>query len=98
LHEAEPGSDRPATFADPANSFHEKEAWCRAAENTCFFASVNCASENSGTIAVCGLMLNAAQPSTRRQERAVNRGHRHQRGNGPARDAFESYSRLIFTT
>ena len=49
LHEAEPGSYRPSTFADPANSFHEKAALCRAAENTCFFATVNCASEGSGT-------------------------------------------------
>lgn len=49
LHEAEPGSYRPSTFADPANSFHEKAALCRAAENTCFFATVNFASENSGT-------------------------------------------------
>ena len=29
----------------PANSFHEKAALCRAAENTCFFATVNCASD-----------------------------------------------------
>ena len=49
VHEAEPGSYRPATFADPANTFHEKAVLCRAAENTCFFASVNCASEGSGT-------------------------------------------------
>jgi predicted amidohydrolase len=49
LHEAEPGSYRPTSFADPANSFHEKAALCRAAENTCFFATVNCASEGSGT-------------------------------------------------
>ncbi len=48
-HVAEPGSYRPATFADPANSFHEKAVLCRAAENTCYFASVNCASEGSGT-------------------------------------------------
>lgn len=46
---AEPGSYRPATFADPANTFHEKAVLCRAAENTCYFASVNCASEGSGT-------------------------------------------------
>lgn len=46
---AEPGSYRPTTFADPANSFHEKAILCRAAENTCYFASVNCASEGSGT-------------------------------------------------
>jgi len=48
-HVAEPGSYRPAAFADPANTFHEKAMLCRAAENTCYFASVNCASEGSGT-------------------------------------------------
>jgi len=48
-HVAELGSYRPHTFADPANTFHEKAMLCRAAENTCFFASVNCASEGSGT-------------------------------------------------
>ena len=47
FHEAESGSYRPSTFADPANTFHEKAALCRAAENTCFFATVNCASEGS---------------------------------------------------
>ncbi|HEX6973162.1 MAG TPA: carbon-nitrogen hydrolase family protein [Vicinamibacterales bacterium] len=49
FHEAEPGSYRPARFADPANTFHEKAALCRAAENTCFFATVNYASEGSPT-------------------------------------------------
>jgi predicted amidohydrolase len=48
-HVAWPGSYRPATFADPENSFHEKAILCRAAENTCYVASVNCASEGSGT-------------------------------------------------
>jgi predicted amidohydrolase len=48
-HVAEPGSYRPRTFADPANTFHEKAVLCRAAENTCYFASVNCASPGSGT-------------------------------------------------
>jgi predicted amidohydrolase len=48
-HVAEPGSYRPTTFADPANTFHEKAMLCRAAENTIYFASVNCASEGSGT-------------------------------------------------
>lgn len=48
-HIAEPGSYRPATFADPANTFHEKAMLCRAAENSCYFASVNAASEGSGT-------------------------------------------------
>lgn len=46
---AEPGSYRPVTFADPANTFHEKAMLCRAAENNCYFASVNCASEGSPT-------------------------------------------------
>lgn len=49
FHCAEPGSYRPTTFADPANSFHEKAALCRAAENTCYFATVNFASEGSPT-------------------------------------------------
>ena len=35
FHEAEPDSYRPTTFADPANTFHEKAILCRAAENTC---------------------------------------------------------------
>jgi predicted amidohydrolase len=47
--EAEPGDYRPSSYADPANSFHEKAALCRAAENTCFFATVNCASAGSPT-------------------------------------------------
>lgn len=49
LHEAEPGGYRPDSFADAANTFHEKAALCRAAENTVYFAMVNCASEGSAT-------------------------------------------------
>ena len=49
LHEAEPGGYVASSFADPANSFHEKAALCRAAENTCYFATVNCASAGSPT-------------------------------------------------
>jgi predicted amidohydrolase len=49
FHEAEPGGYQPSSFAEPANSFHEKAALCRAAENTCFFATVNCASIGSPT-------------------------------------------------
>ena len=49
FHWAEAGSYEPSTFADPANSFHEKAALCRAAENTCFFATVNYASAGSPT-------------------------------------------------
>lgn len=47
--EAEAGTFRPSEFADPRNSFHEKAFLCRAAENSCFFASVNCASPGSPT-------------------------------------------------
>lgn len=47
--EATPNSYRPSTFADPANSFHEKAALCRAAENTCYFATVNYAGAGSPT-------------------------------------------------
>lgn len=49
FHIAEPGSYQPTTFADPANTFHEKALLCRAAENTCYFASVNFASAGSPT-------------------------------------------------
>ena len=49
FHEAEPGGYVPSTFADPANTFHEKAVLCRAAENTCYFATVNVASAGSPT-------------------------------------------------
>jgi predicted amidohydrolase len=49
VHEATPGGYRPSTFADPANTFHEKAVLCRAAENTCYIATVNCASAGSPT-------------------------------------------------
>jgi predicted amidohydrolase len=49
FHEAEPGGYVPATFADPANTFHEKAVLCRAAENTCYIATVNVASAGSPT-------------------------------------------------
>ena len=49
FHAAEPGSYRPDAFADPRNTFHEKAILCRAAENTCYIASVNYASEGSPT-------------------------------------------------
>ena len=48
-HWAEPGDFAPTEFADPRNTFHEKAALCRAAENTCYFATVNYASEGSPT-------------------------------------------------
>jgi predicted amidohydrolase len=49
FHWAEPGDYRPTTFADPLNTFHEKALLCRAAENTCFVAAVNFASDGSPT-------------------------------------------------
>jgi predicted amidohydrolase len=48
-HWAEPGDFNPTSFADPRNTFHEKAALCRAAENTCWFATVNYASDGSPT-------------------------------------------------
>ena len=48
-HEAEAGSFRPTAFADPRNTFHEKAILCRAAENTIYVASVNCAGAGAPT-------------------------------------------------
>ncbi|HEY6802871.1 MAG TPA: carbon-nitrogen hydrolase family protein [Pyrinomonadaceae bacterium] len=39
----------PASFADPRNTFHETACLCRAAENTCYFATVNYAGDGSPT-------------------------------------------------
>jgi len=49
FHAAEPGSYAPSSYADSANSFHEKAILCRAAENTCYVATVNFASAGSPT-------------------------------------------------
>jgi predicted amidohydrolase len=49
FYRAEGDSFRPENFADPRNSFHEKAIVCRAAENTCYVASVNYASAGSPT-------------------------------------------------
>jgi predicted amidohydrolase len=49
FHLFEPGNYIPSSFGSPANSFHEKAMLCRAAENTCYFASVNYASVNAST-------------------------------------------------
>jgi predicted amidohydrolase len=43
---------RIASLASAWASFHEKALLCRAAENHCFFASVNCASPGSPTTSV----------------------------------------------
>ena len=66
--EAEPGSFRPTSFADPRNTFHEASVLCRAAENTVWYASVNCASEGQPTataIARPDGTLHALQPHGR---------------------------------
>jgi predicted amidohydrolase len=49
FHEAEPGSYRPVTYGEQGNSFHEHAVLCRAAENTCYFATVNYAGIGSPT-------------------------------------------------
>lgn len=49
FHTGEPGGYAPSSFADPQNSFHEKAVLCRAAENTCYIATVNVASARSPT-------------------------------------------------
>jgi predicted amidohydrolase len=46
---AERGGHVPIAYADPANTFHEKAVLCRAAENGCFVASINCAGAGSPT-------------------------------------------------
>jgi len=48
-HPAKPGGHVPQTFGEAANTFHEKAMLCRAAENTCYFASVNYACPDSPT-------------------------------------------------
>jgi predicted amidohydrolase len=49
FHWADETSFRPTEFLDPRNTFHEKAMLCRAAENFIWFASINCATEGSGT-------------------------------------------------
>lgn len=49
FHKKEPGGYEPTVFADPLNTFHEKAMLCRAAENTCYVASVNYASQGAPT-------------------------------------------------
>ncbi|MCM2333491.1 MAG: carbon-nitrogen hydrolase family protein [Anaeromyxobacteraceae bacterium] len=66
--EAEPGGLRPTGFADPRSTFHEAAVRCRAAENTCWFASVNCASDGAPTASAVARpdgTLHAFQPHGR---------------------------------
>ena len=46
-HVPEAGHRRPSRFADSTNSFHEAAIVCRAAENTCYIASVVAASDDA---------------------------------------------------
>ena len=75
---ASPAATGPRPSPIPANTFHEKAALCRAAENTCFFATVNYASEGSPTTSAVvrpdGTLLGA--PALRRGGPA-DRGSRH---------------------
>jgi len=43
------GRTSSTTYGDPRNTFHEKAVLCRAAENTCYFATVNYAEAGSPT-------------------------------------------------
>ena len=49
FHEAEPGSYRPRPSPTPRTPFTRRPLLCRAAENTCYFATVNYASPGSPT-------------------------------------------------
>lgn len=49
LDQNEPGAYQATSFADPRNTFHEKAALCRAAENSCYFATVNYAVPETAT-------------------------------------------------
>jgi len=48
FREREPNGYVPTTFAEAGNSFNEKAMLCRAAENSCYFASANYASPEVG--------------------------------------------------
>jgi predicted amidohydrolase len=48
FREREPNGYVPTAFAEAGNSFNEKAMLCRAAENSCYFASVNYASPEVG--------------------------------------------------
>lgn len=48
-HEHDAGAFVPTSFADARNTFHEKALLCRAAENTCYVATINIAAEGAPT-------------------------------------------------
>jgi predicted amidohydrolase len=62
---AEPGGFRAAGYAEPGNSFHEAAVLCRAAENTAWFATINCAADGAPTTSAVARpdgVLHAFQP------------------------------------
>jgi predicted amidohydrolase len=64
-HAAGAGTHRPQQYGEAANSFHEQAVLCRAAENTCWFATVNYAGAGSPTtsaVAAPDGSLHAWQP------------------------------------
>jgi predicted amidohydrolase len=65
---AETGSFRPAGYAEPGNTFHEAAVLCRAAENTVWFATINCAADGAPTTSAVARpdgTLHAFQPHGR---------------------------------
>lgn len=64
-HAASAGSHRPRRYGEAENTFHEQAVLCRAAENTCWFATVNYAGAGSPTtsaVAAPDGRLHAWQP------------------------------------
>jgi predicted amidohydrolase len=78
FHEANPGGYVPSTFADPANTFHEKAILCRAAERG---VADHVIGSESGRHA-------ALLPAVR-SGRAADRGHRHSESHGPAGSSLD---------
>ncbi len=65
---AEVDGFRPTTYAEPGNTFHEAAVLCRAAENTCWFATINCAADGAPTTSAVARpdgSLHAFQPHGR---------------------------------
>ena len=84
--EAEPGSYRPSSFADPANSFHEKAVSSsrlrsivvpRRREHLFFRNRKLCQSRVADHFGGSAARWDAAQLPALRQARVADRGHRH---------------------
>lgn len=62
---AEPDGFQPGGYAEAGNSFHEAAVLCRAAENSCWFATINCAAAGAPTTSAVARpdgVLHAFQP------------------------------------